>query len=816
MRPFAMCTRPRNPGNNAVSNNSGFMADPDKNRQPYGSSDSEKAAADQLPASSSSTLAGGNGEGADQRDKGDTFITYNPPGSTGVANAPSSVTSPKGELIEGTTFHGRYTIEGIIGRGGMGVVYKAKDSLLNRVVALKILHRHMMSERTLMRFQREAETISRLDHPNIVRMFEFGVVDDNQQYIVMEFLPGELLAHVLARDLKLNEERFLKMVSQICSALAHAHERQVLHRDLKPQNIMIVKQDGIERVKILDFGIARLQDTDQHLTSTGELFGSPMYMSPEQCAGARLDTRSDIYSLGCCMYEMVSGTAPFNGNSFYETIRMQMQEPPFPLHGVRKKMPHGEAIESIIFKCLEKKPSDRYQSVQLLEQEFLNIADYSSAPQSRTAVFKRMVADKKVRLIAGGALAFALGSVVTLGVVNYFRPPASTIAGSPGPNTSPAMVRTQGAELQIRRSYSHAQRLINQGKYGEADAILRQCVRMCEELPPLARSGMRGLCIYKLAVSALLNGEPKRAQELLNALPADMKDLQKDFRAEAAAIERQLSNTSKMSPARVVHLCRKGEDIVRQIGVADLTACKQLLQRVAYLMNHTPGVATEDRIAATHYLGMVYHDTKDWVNAKRCYDANFPLILQELAESNTDVAKQATVEAKFYAEHGDLDRAAELIGKIQQLLVSKDAEIEHPQARARILSYVWIVSGLIDASKNNLAAARTEFINGGQLATANPDTIGYTFCKVELGKLLLRENKRLQAARLFSDEVDLLQPGTGFDNRDAILLLDMLSLCCDGIPEYRGCSEKIWRHARALEECFAMMTKTKTQRDSRS
>lgn len=260
----------------------------------------------------------------------------------------------------------QYEIIRTIGEGGAGVVYEALQLASERVVAIKMLaDTDVVDEHSLQRFKREAKTTSALDHPNIVKIFSFGISEDSRPYFVMEFLKGKTLAEVLRSEGTPSVERLQNIFLELMSALEYAHKQGVVHRDIKPGNIMLCVSDNIETAKLLDFGIARKDDvSDEHkLTKTGTLVGSPAYMSPEQCKGQKLDFRSDIYSLGCVMYECVCGKAPFAGENSVNVLMMHINDVVPPIESVRNDLKLPPKLPAIIYSCLEKDPLRRPQSM---------------------------------------------------------------------------------------------------------------------------------------------------------------------------------------------------------------------------------------------------------------------------------------------------------------------------------------------------------------------------------------------------------------------------------------------------------------------
>lgn len=266
---------------------------------------------------------------------------------------------------------GKYELKEKLGSGGMSIVYKAHDLALDRFVALKLLL-PQAGDRPIdsMRFQQEAKAASRLEHPNIVKVHDFNVTEDGAPYLVMSYLDGISLSDLIKREGGLEPGRWLSIMIQACDALSCAHENNVVHRDIKPSNFVLCQEKGNEVLKLVDFGIAKIEtNDDQSLTKTGEVFGSPLYMSPEQCAGSKVDSRSDVYSLGCVMYEALAGKPPHSGENALATIVKHLQEMPAPLSSICRKIPQIESIDKIVLKCLEKKPEDRYPDTLSLRKE---------------------------------------------------------------------------------------------------------------------------------------------------------------------------------------------------------------------------------------------------------------------------------------------------------------------------------------------------------------------------------------------------------------------------------------------------------------
>ncbi|HEX2090046.1 MAG TPA: protein kinase [Actinomycetota bacterium] len=260
----------------------------------------------------------------------------------------------QGALI-GARLGGRYEVRSLLGQGGMADVYSAQDTVLGRTVAVKVLRGSLTSEsRSLARFREEAEAAAALAHPNIVSLFDIGT-DDRVPFIVMELIPGESLSEVIWREAPLPPERAAEIGEAVADALGFAHAAGIVHRDIKPGNIMLTPWG---HVKVLDFGIARALSRAR-LTTSMELRGTAEYLSPEQAKGGDLDGRSDIYSLGAVMFEMLTGRPPFEAESALAVARMQVETEPMPVRRLRASVPIP--LETIVMRCLAKEPAGRYQ-----------------------------------------------------------------------------------------------------------------------------------------------------------------------------------------------------------------------------------------------------------------------------------------------------------------------------------------------------------------------------------------------------------------------------------------------------------------------
>ena len=283
--------------------------------------------------------------------------------------APTEMAEAARDPRVGTVVGERYRILGRIGEGGMGAVFRAEHILMKKVVALKLLHAEMgQVEEAARRFEREAQSASRLNHPNIISVTDFGRNHTGELFLVMEFVAGESLTDLLAREGRLPAARACRLAGQILSALEHAHAQKVIHRDLKPANIMLVQSPDArlgETAKILDFGIAKITESSEGeptLTKGVMIFGTPSYMSPEQATGQEVDSRSDLYSCGIILYEMLTGKKPFEAEDLVKLMAMQVTAPPPAFATVAPGAEISAYLQAVVMRVLEKERERRYRT----------------------------------------------------------------------------------------------------------------------------------------------------------------------------------------------------------------------------------------------------------------------------------------------------------------------------------------------------------------------------------------------------------------------------------------------------------------------
>ncbi|MBK9622452.1 MAG: protein kinase [Candidatus Obscuribacter sp.] len=363
----------------------------------------------------------------------------------------------------GTCLMAKYDIIDVIGHGGMGVVYKGRQVLMERTVAIKMLQsQHIADSQSVQRFLREGKATCRMNHPNIITVYDFGITPQSgQPFIVMDYLQGLSLADQIKNDGQVSVERSINILTQATDALDHAHRAGVLHRDLKPSNIMLIDYEG-ERdyVKIVDFGVAQLIGAggeQQRLTQMGEVCGSPVYMSPEQCQGLELDARSDIYSMGIVIYETLTGCLPILGKTMVETMSKHISEMPARFKESRPDLYIPERIEAVVFKAMAKDPANRHQTMAELCRDLDTAIPKAGKSQILRTDFPTMPGEEKstagggkktgiiiaavaacLLLVAGIAGFTLMGRKETPKTATPVVTPANTATTTPAPNTGTA------------------------------------------------------------------------------------------------------------------------------------------------------------------------------------------------------------------------------------------------------------------------------------------------------------------------------------------------------------------------------------------
>jgi serine/threonine protein kinase len=304
------------------------------------------------------------------------------------------------DIAPDTILLDKFKVIRILGRGGMGSVYQVRHLHLGTEFAFKCLNKRHQNDSVWRRFQVEARAAHKLDHRNLIKVHDSGIMPDGQPYLIMDYVDGVTLGDEIARLGRLPIARVLKVFFQVASALEYAHENGVIHRDIKPSNIMLVNDGSKLVVKVVDFGIAKLTGIDefnqQTLTRTGEIFGSPLYMSPEQCLGTTIDLRSDLYSTGCMMYEALTGAPPIMGDSALATMMKHQSEKPLSLKQASLGLDFPPQLDAIVAKLLEKDPQMRYSNAESFKADLVSLERALNSAAVSPVIIAAPVLDKSL------------------------------------------------------------------------------------------------------------------------------------------------------------------------------------------------------------------------------------------------------------------------------------------------------------------------------------------------------------------------------------------------------------------------------------
>lgn len=324
-------------------------------------------------------------------------------------------------------FKDRYSQIEFLSQGGMGKVFSAHDNTLDRKVAIKILSSSFEDDVALIRFQREAKTASKLNHPGIVQTLDFGITPKNFPYIIMDYVEGKSLDVILSEESKIPENLAVDIVGQVADAMAHAHSKEIIHRDLKTANIIVSNYPEDPKVTVIDFGLAKQEgqvDSGSRLTRVGSIIGTPLYMSPEQAAGNEGDERSDVYSLGCVAFKMLTGSTPFEGSETITLIKRKTEEEAPEFSSFDNTLALSDDLQSVIAKAIKRVPKDRQQSMKEFKEELTYSQTDKSLQTSAFAIpkFKNKNVEKSplmaLSIVLGLVVMFAVGSIVASGLIN--------------------------------------------------------------------------------------------------------------------------------------------------------------------------------------------------------------------------------------------------------------------------------------------------------------------------------------------------------------------------------------------------------------
>ncbi|MBS1990185.1 MAG: serine/threonine protein kinase [Cyanobacteria bacterium SZAS LIN-3] len=457
----------------------------------------------------------------------------------------------------------QYEIVSLLGQGGMSAVYKATDLLMKRSVAVKCLHTRMLSDKTsILRFQKEAQAAGNLNHPHIVKIHQYGLDSNKRPFLVMDYLEGQSLQELIDGNKKLPLEEAARILVDAADGLEQAHKKGVVHRDFKPSNIMLVRtEEENDCVKLVDFGIAKLitpaGEEKQNLTQTGEMLGSPNYMSPEQCLMMELDSRSDIYAFGCTMFAAFTGRAPFSSNNIVEIYYKHMNDLPESIAVSRPDLKEAPQIDAVILKCMAKDPADRYQTIgearaaiqAIVDGGKQNIVDSLKDQIELNRLKGKARKSKKLPVIAVSA---TVGLIAIVGMGAYY---GGHLSKTP--------------EQDWHDYYVKGQVSLDEGNYKQADEYLNKALsaargtgKTLDFIIPTAEE------LLDLAVITNNRADIEKYQNEISQLQKQYEnsfpELAKEIATAVDAVNSE-AKTGKPSAMEIEHLCQTINDQSKQL-----------------------------------------------------------------------------------------------------------------------------------------------------------------------------------------------------------------------------------------------------------
>lgn len=556
------------------------------------------------------------------------------------SNLDSRQIKKPGQDMVGKVIDGKYEVLDLIGAGGMSAVYKAFHMDMDRIVAIKFVQGdgHADAE-TLRRFKREARAASLLNHPNVITVYDYGTTEEGHAYLTMDFLHGHSLQQVIRQEGVLSSKRALNIFLQVCKALSHAHEHGVVHRDLKPGNIMLVStSDEEDFVKIIDFGIAKVSNPVKkqsgELTQTGQVVGSPTYMSPEQLLGDPIDARTDIYAFGCVMYECLTGKTPFDGDTVFSVMHQHISDTPPSLSDTNPNVEVPYDLGQAVLRCLEKEPPKRFQTMKELRETLAAIADQTSSmvivrvPRGQQkAVVKKSKNFMPLYIVAASLLLLGGGYFV----YNQMHPATPVVSadgsGQVGPSSNEVVVANQNKLAE----FYHA---------GRFDDAIKAGLRALKESENLKDKVQTAIIYSSLGKCYMAQSKYKQALEA--------------FEKSLPVLEKELGPTED---ATIGTLQMMG---VTYFNLQKYPEAESNLSRLLSVIESRPqGRDSAARATALTMLGRIYYDTGRATDAEAAL--NESMRITDMQPAGTDKAWQLQSLAMIMLKQQETAAAEKLL-----------------------------------------------------------------------------------------------------------------------------------------------------------
>lgn len=667
--------------------------------------------------------------------------------------------------LAGSSLAEHYQVLELIGCGGWGLVYKARQQLLGRMAAIKILHQHhILDPEKVMRFKREAEAASQFNHPAIAAVYDYGVLNNGLPYIVMGYVEGRSLLEVIEQDGPLTIERALNVFIQISSALELAHERGVIHRDIKPHNVFLTKEK--DEVKILDFGLAKLTSPEEGaptLTQSGHTIGTPAYMSPEQCMGLKLDARSDIYSFGCVMYEALTGERAFDGTDAFDCMNMHMHGGvSFADKKVHDVLP--EQLELCVLKTLEKNPVDRFQNAAELTQALRDIQRHASRRTRRTpfekwiaALRKRLGGPKKTwkrLLLESTATVLMLGALIAMMVTS-----TNNLVQNANNDVNPADL--------WKRYYNKAGRFFDTDNFKDASINYKIALEQAKKLGP--QDERLSKTVLRLEESLRREGkvgESKQIEQwfvsIKNSNYGLMYGTAQQNAEEIIQLSAQLQNKPDDHKIAERLAAVLNDQAARFFTDGRIDDGFDLVKQAIELEEKHLGQTHAEYAKSLSNMAYVYKLKGQSAKAEDLYKKALDIREKYLGDSNPLVGRSLRNLADFYLEKGQYDKAEELL--------LRSLEVYKKSSGSDSADYAWGLNnlGLALLAQGKREEARRYFDQAltGRTKLYGPQGLDVGRTLNNIGQLDLMEHKYKDAEQAYAKALRIYEKHLDADNPD--------------------------------------------------
>jgi len=668
------------------------------------------------------------------------------------------------ELSRGTTvrYFGDYEIQTELGRGGMGVVYKARQVTLNRPVALKMIKAGVLADDAeLRRFQNEAEAVALLDHAGIVPVYEVGE-REGQKYFSMKLVEGGNLAEQLAW-FKDNPRAAATLLAETAEAVHHAHMRGILHRDLKPANILI---DAEGHPHVTDFGLAKLIEADVELTASGAVMGTPSYMSPEQAAGRRgtITTATDVYGLGAILYALSTGKAPFGGESLVDTLQAVKEQPPEPPRNLNPNVPRD--LETICLKCLAKDPRRRYTSAQALADDLRSWLDSRPISARRVGPAERAWLWCK-RKPAVAALAAAVMVAVVGGTAGIFVVQARA-------NAKLRVERDKAIAAERQTGLERDKAIAAEAKSKAINEFLTQdLLTQAEPENNAAEDHVTLLQVLDRAaekVGKRFSDQPELESALRDTIYKTYHGLASWEKAETQ-LRAKLEAARKRAPESAEVYADQSEltHILRHRGRRDVEVIK-MAETAAEGLKRTLGPEHDDTLAALGDLALTYEVAGKFPEAIALLEHVRDALIAKVGPDHDHTETVQHNLAGAYASAGRLPEAIALYERVRDARVAK-----YPNQPGTLSTMNNLALAYTDAGRIPEAIALFKRVRDGRVAKLGPDHIDTLGAVNNLARAYLRTGDKLPEAITLLERVrDAFTTKLGPDHPSTLTVLDNL------------------------------------------